>query len=104
MRHIAELGGKRDVIMARDLMTKTENIDVLILADVERATVGDIIETIKATRRQHLLVVEPTADKSIESIRGIFSTTQIANQLGIKKDLSNQASNFAEFEKALAES
>lgn len=104
MQFIAEHGGKREDIMARDLMTTTENIDVLNLSDVESSTVGDIIETIKATRRQHLLVVEPTADKSTESIRGIYSTTQIANQLGIKIDLSDQASTFAEFERALAAS
>ena len=104
MQYITERGGKREDIMARDLMTTAENIDVLNLSDVESANIGDIIETIKATRRQHLLVVEPTADETTESIRGIFSTSHIANQLGIKIDFSDQASNFAEFEKALATS
>ena len=104
MQHIAEHGGKREDIMARDIMTTSENIDVLNLSDVESASIGDIIETIKATCRQHLLVIEPTADKTTESIRGIFSTSHIANQLGIKIDLSDQASTFAEFEKALAAS
>ncbi len=104
MQHITEHGGKREDIMARDLMTTAENIDVLNLSDVESANIGDIIETIKATRRQHLLVVEPTADETTESIRGIFSTSHIANQLGIKIDVSDQASTFAEFKKALAAS
>jgi len=104
MQHITEHSGKREDIMARDLMTTAENIDVLNLSDVESANVGDIIETIKATRRQHLLVVEPTANETTESIRGIFSTSHIANQLGIKIDVSDQASTFAEFKKALAAS
>ncbi len=86
------------------LYETAENIDVLNLSDVESANIGDIIETIKATRRQHLLVVEPTADETTESIRGIFSTSHIANQLGIKIDVSDQASTFAEFKKALAAS
>lgn len=102
MQYITEHGGKREDIMARDIMTTAENIDVLNLSDVESANIGDIIETIKATRRQHLLVVEPTADETTESIRGIFSTSHIANQLGIKIDLSDRASTFADFEKALA--
>ena len=104
MQHITEHGGKREDIMARDVMTTAGNIDVLNLSDVESANIGDIIETIKATRRQHLLVVEPTADETTESIRGIFSTSHIANQLGIKIDVSDQASTFAEFKKALAAS
>ncbi|WP_455198984.1 CBS domain-containing protein [Kaarinaea lacus] len=104
MQHIAEHGGKRDDIITQDIMTAAENIDVLDIADVETASVGDIVETIKDTRRQHLLVVEPTADDSKEVLRGIFSTSQIARQLGIEIDLTDQASTFAEFEKALAAS
>lgn len=104
MQYIAEHGGTRDDIFTQDIMTTTEHIDVLDMTDVETAYVGDIVETIKDTRRQHLLVVETTAADSKEVIRGIFSTSQIARQLGIEIDLTDQASTFAEFEKALAAS
>ena len=102
MQYIAEHGGTRDDIFTQDIMTTSEHIDVLDMADVETASVGDIVETIKETRRQHLLVVEPTSKESKEVIRGIFSTSQIARQLGIEIDLTDQASTFVEFEKALA--
>ena len=102
MQYITDHGGKREDIMARDIMTTTANIDVLNFSEVESASIGDIIETIKTPRRQHLLVVEPINDKTTESIRGIFSTSHIAKQLDIKIDLSDQASTFDEFEKALA--
>lgn len=102
MQHIAEHGGTRDDIMTQDIMTSSENIDVLDMADVEKANVGDIVETIKDTRRQHLLVVEPTSEESKEVLRGIFSTSQIARQLGIEINLTDQASTFAEFERVLA--
>ena len=104
MQYIAEHGGTRNEIFTQDIMTSAENIDVLDMADVEKANVGDIVETIKDTRRQHLLVVEPTTDDSKEVLRGIFSTSQIARQLGIEINLTDQASTFAEFEKALAAS
>jgi len=104
MQYIAEHGGTRDDIFTQDIMTSAENIDVLDITDVEKANVGDIVETIKDTRRQHLLVVEPATDDSKEALRGIFSTSQIARQLGIEIKLTDQASTFAEFEKALAES
>ncbi|MEJ2143392.1 MAG: CBS domain-containing protein [Gammaproteobacteria bacterium] len=104
MQYIAEHGGTRDDIFTQDIITRAENIDVLDITDVEKANVGDIVETIKDTRRQHLLVVEPATDDSKEELRGIFSTSQIARQLGIEIKLTDQASTFAEFEKALADS
>jgi len=102
MQFIAENGGKREDITMQDIMTASEHIDVLDMADVETANVGDIVETIKETRRQHLLVVEPLSDESNEVLRGIFSTSQIARQLGIDINLSDHATTFADFEKALS--
>lgn len=102
MQYIAEHGGTREDIFTQDIMTTSEHIDVLDIADVENACLGDIVETIKETRRQHLLVVEPSSDESKEMLRGIFSTSQIASLLGIEINLTDRASTFAEFEKALA--
>lgn len=66
-----------------DAMTPGSSIEVLTLDDVLHAHVGDIVETLKHSGRQHALVVErdPVTDKSV--IRGVFSASQIARQLGI---------------------
>ena len=66
------------------------------------ASVGDIIETMKAFGRRHILVAEPDDSEAGEAICGIFSTTQISRQVGFTIDLVERATNFAEVEKTLA--
>ncbi len=70
-------------IRVHEIMTTQEQIETLSLNDVLHAHVGDIVETLKHSGRQHALVVEsdPLTDKPC--IRGIFSASQIARQLGI---------------------
>jgi len=100
MKYLQEVGGKREDIFVRDIMTPQEKLDVLSMADVDRANVGDIIETMKRVGRQHALVVERTADDR-QIVRGMFSTKQISKQLGITIETTEVAQTFAELEAAL---
>lgn len=100
VQYLKEHGGNREEIMAQDIMTAKESLDVLNMADVEKAYVGDILETMNLLGRQHTLVVEtPDAGNSI--IRGIFSTTQISRQLGVHIEPSIRAHTFADVERAI---
>lgn len=100
MKYLQEVGGKREDILVRDIMTPQEKLDVLAMSDVERATVGDIVMTLQRVGRQHALVVENTmAGRQI--VRGMFSTTQIGKQLGITIETTEVAQTFAELEAAL---
>lgn len=98
--HVTNHGGKREDIIVSDIMTAKEQMDVLHMTDVVQASVGDIIETIKMFKRQHMLVVEQDSSGQ-ETLRGIYSTTQINRQLGINIEPSNRADSFADIEKAL---
>lgn len=100
MKYLQEVGGKREDIFVRDIMTPQEQLDVLSIRDVEHATVGDIVETMKRVGRQHALVVEPTGDGK-QIVRGLFSTKQISKQLGITIHTAEVAKTFAELEAAL---
>ena len=82
-------------------MTPVSQLEALQLADILKARVGDIVETIKSTGRQHILVCEDQPDGK-HAIKGLFSSTQIENRLGIKIEMSPRANTFADIERALA--
>ena len=88
-------------VRVHDAMTPGDGIEVLSLDDVLHAHVGDIIETLKHSGRHHALVVEtdPLADKPV--VRGIFSASQIARQLGIALDQGDLAQTFAHIDRAM---
>jgi hypothetical protein len=71
------------------------------LEDVFKAKVGDILATLKASGRQHAMVVEEAADGT-QTVRGLFSATQIARQLGVKVNTAEVAKVFAEIEAAVS--
>jgi len=100
MKYLQEVGGKREDIFIRDIMSPQESLDVLYMADVNRATVGDVVETMKRVGRQHALVVEVN-DNGKQVVRGLFSTKQISKQLGITIETTEVAKTFAELEAAL---
>lgn len=96
----AERGLRHHEITVADIMTPASRVEVLALADVEGARVGHIVETLRRAGRQHALVVEE-ADGNAR-VRGIFSLSQIARQLGIVVQTSEVARTFAEIEAAIA--
>lgn len=94
MKYLKEMGGKREDIIIRDLMTPQHQVEVLDYAVVAKSRVGDLVETLKCMGRQHALVVENTEDGH-QIIRGVLSATQIGKQLGIEIDTSDVAGSFA---------
>ena len=73
------------------------------LEDVLRARVGDVIASLRLSGRQHALVIESMqAQPSTRVVRGIFSLTQIARQLGLPpQPAHNIARTFSEIEAAI---
>lgn len=102
MRFLQQMGGTHVDIIVRDIMTPQRELEVLKLQDVSAAKVGHILATLKAAGRQHAMVVEESAN-STQAIRGIFSATQIARQLGVQIEITEIARTFAEIEAALGD-
>jgi CBS-domain-containing membrane protein len=94
MTYLSEHGGKRDDMMVRDVMTPQVRIEVLDMADVSHARVGDIVTTLKGMGRQHALVVEHD-ENGRQIIRGLLSATQIGKQLGMEIDTADVANTIA---------
>jgi CBS domain-containing protein len=91
-------GLRRDELTVADVMTPAMQVEVIALADVERSRVGHVLETLRRAGRQHALVVDPQ-----HVVRGIFSISQIARQLGVTLPSGGEvARTFSEIEAALA--
>ena len=98
---VATQGGlRRDELTVADVMTPAERVQVIALSDVEGARVGHVLETLRRAGRQHALVVDSDARMMV---RGIFSLSQIARQLGVSLPAGGEvARTFSEIEAALA--
>jgi CBS-domain-containing membrane protein len=93
---------KREEIEVRDVMTPLERMEAIQLSDVLRCEVGHIVATLKACGRQHALVIERDDEADKQTLRGIFSASQIARQLGVELTTHEFARTFAEIEAAFA--
>ena len=93
---LQERGGRYEELTVGELMVPRNLIDVLDIDTVSRAEVGNIIATLKNSGRQHALVVESDRVSGGEIVRGIFSATQIARQLGVAIPIFEVAHTFAE--------
>lgn len=98
MQIVQERGVKHCEIAVRDIMTPREMLDVIQMRDVLGARVGHVVATLKRSGRQHAMVVEPNEGDSCRAIRGLFSASQIARQLGVLVHVGDLARTFAEIE------
>ncbi|MCB1957068.1 MAG: CBS domain-containing protein [Rhodocyclaceae bacterium] len=97
----AQRGGIPADLSVRDVMTPIDRVEAVHLEDVMKAEVGHVAATLKRSGRQHLLVVQEDRDGT-PMIRGLFSASQVARQLGVAMPTGLIASTFAEIEAALA--
>ena len=101
MQTVTQRGIRREELLVRDIMTPQERLEVLDLSDVRTARVGHIVSTLKQSGRQHAVVVDMDA-KGRHLVRGLFSATQVARQLGVAIATSEIARTFSEIEAQLA--
>ena len=92
----------RDEIKVQQVMTSVSTLNPFNFADVEHATVKDVIIKLREAGRQHAIVIESQDDADGYSLRGIFSITQIGSQLGMNISGDGHVQSFAEFEQLLA--
>lgn len=101
VRFLQQMGGTHADILVRDVMTVQRDLEVLKLADVQKAQVGNILASLKAAGRQHAMVVEEAADGT-QTVRGLYSATQIARQMGVQVRNAEVSQVLADLEAAVA--
>ena len=102
VRIVHERGLHHDELCVADVMTEVSTLDAVDFDMLGRATVANLVATLKGFGRQHLLVVQGATGDSPRRVRGVISRTQIERQLGHALVFSEIASSFAEIERVLA--
>ncbi len=97
MRFMQARGVAHGEIVVADLMTPASMLEALAVQDVAQMRVGHIVATLKAVRRQHVMAAEEGGSR----VRGLFSASQVARQLGMELQTFEVASTFADIERAL---
>jgi CBS domain-containing protein len=100
MQIALERNVRHDEILVREVMTPLDRTEGLPLESLLDAKIGHVVATLRKAGRHHALVVE-TAE-GCDVVRGIFSLSQIASDLGISLEANAVAGTFAEVEAALA--
>ena len=72
-------------------------LEAIPFQDVAQMRVGHVVATHKAVHRQHLMVAEDNGRR----VRGLFSMSQVARQLGLELQTMEVAQTFAQIEAAL---
>jgi CBS domain-containing protein len=97
MRFMQSRGVSHGEITVADIMTPASMLEAISIQDVSQMRVGHIVATLKAVRRQHLTVVEDGGRR----VRGLFSASRVARQLGVNMQTIEVAQTFADIEAAL---
>ena len=79
----AKTGEQPDELLVQDIMTLRGRIEVLRLADVEQANVGQVLNSLGKAGRRHALVLDTGAAQDSAQICGIFSLTRLCGQIGL---------------------
>jgi CBS-domain-containing membrane protein len=79
----AKSGEQVDELLVQDIMTLRGRIEVLQLADVEKASIGQILSSLRDAGRRHALVLDSAPDDEQNLICGIFSLTRLCGQIGL---------------------
>ncbi len=97
-----EYGRRFAEITVREIMTPYDQLDVIAMEGVLKATVGAVVETMRKVGRRHALVLDMDRYTGKPAIRGLFSLTQISRLLGQPMgDVVEVATTFVEMEIAL---
>jgi CBS domain containing-hemolysin-like protein len=78
MRLVESRHVRHEEILVEDIMTPIHKLEALDIGVVRAAKVGHIVATLQKSGRQHTLVTDAGG-----RVRGMFSATQIARQLGV---------------------
>ena len=97
VRFMQARGVSHAEILVEDIMTPASMLEALPLLEVAQMRVGHIVATLQAVGRKHLMVAEDGGRR----IRGLFSASQLARQLGMELQTFEVARSFADIEAAL---
>jgi CBS domain containing-hemolysin-like protein len=100
MQVVQSRGIHRYEVLVSDIMTPVDQLEAIDYVDLSHASVGHVLETLKARGRQHALVIESSGPQKM--VRGLLSLSQLCKQLGVVVETTEVAHTFLEIEQQLA--
>lgn len=79
MRRVAN-GEERSILAARDIMLPLRSLHCLTIAEVETATVSELLTSLKQSGAEYCLVL----DNEYEQLRGLISAHEVIERLGLE--------------------
>lgn len=101
VRLLRELNLRHSEVRVRDIMVHRDELEFVAYSDVLKASVGDVVETLRRSGRRHALVYDMDQRTRMQAVRGIFSATRLGQQLGMSFEPIEVATTFAEVELAI---
>jgi CBS domain containing-hemolysin-like protein len=93
MRLVEQRGLRYDELTVADVMTPLAMLDAIEYSELGRATVGNVVATLRRLGRNHLLVADG-GDGTLGRVRGVISRTQVERQLGVPIPMTEVANSF----------
>lgn len=100
MRLVEQRGARYDELTVADVMTRLTNLDAIDFEDLKRASVGNVVATLRRLGRHHLLVTEQAAN--VCRVRGVISRSQVERQLGTSIHVTEVARTFPDLVQMLS--
>ena len=101
MAYANEAGIPLSEVQIKNIMLPKSRLNAISRADVEAATIGDVLQILKSQSQQHLLVFEGANDRM--QISGMFSLSDFKRALGIRLDTAPVGFTFSELERIINE-
>lgn len=98
---LQEVRLRHSEIPVRDIMVPRDKLEFISMEDVLKASVGNVLETLRRIGRNHALVYDRDRRTGRASIRGIFSASRLSRQLGLVFEPIEVARSFADVEVAI---
>lgn len=101
LRFLQEVRLRHSEIPVRDIMVPRDKLEFISMDEVLKASVGNVLETLRRIGRKHALVYDSDKRTGRASIIGIFSASRLSRQLGLVFEPIEVARSFADVEAAI---
>ncbi|WP_158773099.1 CBS domain-containing protein [Cobetia sp. L2A1] len=100
MRAMTRFDVQRDEVTVDMVQMPRAELHGIPLAELKRARVGDLVETLRQSGESHLLVTERDEDGQ-SSVRGLIAASRVGKALGIDLEHPPEARNFSDICRAV---
>jgi hypothetical protein len=101
MAYANEAGIARSEVQVKNVMLPKTKLKAMARADVERASLGDVLHVLRSLNEQHMLVVE--GDDETMRISGLFSVTDFKRALDLDLNTAEVAHSFSDLARIINE-